>query len=143
MRGQPRAIAVLVGLMCLIRFSLALYGYLAPEALMAQLGAPAADNPQMPYIVRVWAIRDIVLAVLVVTARPGMLRPLLIACIVIDTTDIVSAWLAGRAGLFDGPATLGLMTTAVAALVPESLALWLLIRREHLLPAAKLRRRFR
>jgi hypothetical protein len=129
MRGQPAAIAVLVGLMCLVRFGLALFGYLAPEALMAQLGAPAADNPQMPYIVRVWAVRDMVLAMLVVTARPAMLRPLLIACIVIDTTDILSAWLAGRDGLFDGPQVLGLMTTAIAALVPESLALWLLWRR--------------
>lgn len=137
MRGQPVSIAVLVGLMCLVRFSLAAFGYLAPEALMAELGAPAAANPQMPYIVRVWAIRDMVLAVLVITARPAMLRPLLVACIVIDMTDIFSAWAAGRAGLFDGPQTLGLMTTAIAALVPETLALWLIIRRDRRPPAVK------
>lgn len=131
MREQLPAIAVLVGLMCLVRFGLALFGYLAPEALMAELGGPAADNPQMPYIVRVWAVRDMVLAVLVASARPMMLLPLLIACIIIDATDILSAWLAGRAGLFDGAQTLGLMTTAVAALVPETLALWLIIRRDR------------
>jgi hypothetical protein len=137
MREQPPLIAVLVGLMCLVRFGLALFAYLAPEALMAELGAPFGTNPQAPYIVRVWAIRDMVLAVLVVTARPAMLRPLLIACIVIDATDILSAWLAGRAGLFDGPDTLGLMTTAIAALVPEVLALWLLAQRDRRLRAAK------
>jgi hypothetical protein len=137
MREQPPVIAVLIGVMCLVRFGLALFGYLAPEALMAELGAPAAANPQMPYIVRVWAIRDIVLAVLVVTARPALLKPLLIACIVIDATDIVSAWLAGRAGLFDGPDTLGLMTTAIAALIPETLALGLIMRRERRVPAAR------
>jgi hypothetical protein len=131
MRGQPPLIAALVGVMCLVRFGLALFAYVAPEVLMAELGAPAAANPQMPYIVRVWAIRDMVLAVLVVTARPATLRPLLIACIVIDATDILSAWLAGRAGLFDAADTWGLMTTAIAALVPESLALWLISRRDR------------
>jgi hypothetical protein len=131
MRGQPPLIAALVAVMCLVRFGLALFAYVAPEALMAELGAPAAANPQMLYIVRVWAIRDMVLAVLVVTARPAMLRPLLIACIVIDATDIFSAWLAGRAGLFDAADTWGLMITAIAALVPESLALWLLSRRDR------------
>jgi hypothetical protein len=129
MRGQPALIALLIALMCAIRFGLAAYGYLAPEALMAQLGAAAADNPQMPYIVRVWAIRDMVLAVLVLTARPATIGPLLVACIVIDLTDILSAWLSGRAGLFTPADTLSLMTTAVAALVPETLALLLIRRR--------------
>jgi hypothetical protein len=50
------------------------------------------------------------------------------ACIVIDTTDILSAWLAGRAGLFSPAETVSLMTTAIAALIPETLAL-VLIRR--------------
>jgi hypothetical protein len=128
MREQPLFIALLIGLMCLVRFGLAAYGYAAPEALMTQLAAPVADNPQMPYIIRVWAIRDMVLAILVATARPATIKPLLMACIVIDTTDILSAWLAGRAGLFSPAETVSLMTTAIAALVPETLAL-VLIRR--------------
>ena len=76
----------------------------------------------MPSIVRVRAIRDMVLAILVVTARPAMLRPLLIACIVIDTADILSASLSERAGLFGPADTLALMTTAILALATETLA---------------------
>lgn len=131
MRGQSAAVMVLVGLMCLVRFGLAAYGYLLPSALMEQLAAPAADNLQMPYIIRVWAVRDMVIAVLVATAGPAMIRTLLVACIAIDATDILSAWLGGRAGLFDPAATLSLMTTAIAALVPESLALLLIARRRR------------
>lgn len=132
MRGQPASVVVLLALMCLVRFGLAALGYAAPEELMAQLGAPASANPQMPYIVRVWAVRDMVIAVLVVLARPAWLLPLLLACTAIDCTDIASAWLSGAAGQFDESETLGLMTTAIAALVPETLALWLVWRRRML-----------
>ncbi|MEY2884651.1 MAG: hypothetical protein RL490_2375 [Pseudomonadota bacterium] len=128
MRCQPALIAGLILVMVLVRFGLAAFGYAAPEALMAELGAPAAANPQMPYIVRVWAVRDMVLALLVLLARPATLTPLLMACIAIDATEFMSAVLAGRSGLFDAPDTFGLMTTAIAALVPETLALTLLRR---------------
>lgn len=130
MRGQPLIIAALIGLMGALRFGLAAFGYAAPEMLMDALGAPMAANVQSPYIVRVWAVRDMVLAVLVLSARMPVLRTLLVACIVIDCTDILSAVLAGRDGLFDVAGTYGLMTTAVAALVPEVLAL-LLIHRQR------------
>lgn len=129
MRGQPTLVVLLIALMCAVRFGLAAYGYLAPYAMMEALGVPAAANPQMPYIVRVWAIRDVILAVLVVIARPGTIVPLLVACIVIDLTDIMSAWLSGRAGLFVADDTLSAMTTAIAALLPETLALLLILRR--------------
>jgi len=129
MRGQPAIVIILLGLMCLVRFGLAAFGYADPEALMAELGAPAAANPQMPYIVRVWAIRDMVLALLVVAVRPGWLMPLLLACIAIDATDIVSALLSGHAGLFTAAQVHGLMATAIAALVPETLAMLLIWRR--------------
>jgi hypothetical protein len=128
MRGQPALVIVLLALMCAVRFGLAAFGYAAPDALLAELGASPAANLQAPYIVRVWATRDMVLALLVIAARPAWLQPLLLACIAIDCTDIVSAWLSGRAGLFSPADTLGLMGTAVAALVPEVLAL-LLVRR--------------
>ena len=130
MRGQPRLVALLIGLMCAVRFGLAAFGYADPLGLMEQLAAPPADNLQMPYIIRVWAIRDMVLAILVVLARPAHVRTLLIACIAIDLTDIASAWLGGNAGLFDAGESFALMTTAIAALVPEALAL-LLTRRAH------------
>ena len=128
MRHQPRLVFWLLALMCAVRFSLAAYGYALPESLMASLGAPPESNPQMPYIVRVWAVRDVVLAVLVLLSTRAQLPALLMACIVIDSTDIGSALLAGASGDYTAAQTLGLMSTAIAALVPESIALWLMHR---------------
>lgn len=129
MRGQPAIISLLLAVMCLVRFGLSAFAYAAPEAMMAELGAPVAANLQASYIVRVWAVRDMVIALLVLFARPAWLPALLIGCIAIDCTDILSAGLSGRAGQFNPADTLGLMGTAVAALVPETLALLLQRRR--------------
>lgn len=113
--------------MCLIRFSLSAVGYADPQWLMGQLSIPIDSNIQMPYIVRVWAIRDIVLAVVVAAANRNTVKTLLLACIAIDATDIVSAHLSGAAGLFNIAETWSLKLTATAALVPELIALVLLI----------------
>lgn len=68
MKGQAWYVAVLIGVMCLIRFSLSAVGYADPSWLMEQFGIPTASNLQMPYIIRVWAIRDVVLAIFVAFA---------------------------------------------------------------------------
>lgn len=127
MRGQSWYIAVPIGLMCLIRFSLSAVGYIDPLWLMAQLNTPIDSNIQMPYIIRVWAIRDIVLATIVATADRRNVRTLLLACIAIDATDVVSAHLSGVAGLFNISDTRSLQLTAIAALIPEIIALVLII----------------
>ena len=80
----------------------------------------------MPYIIRVWAIRDIVLAVIVALANRGNVKTLLLACIIIDITDTISAQLSGAAGLFGASETWSLKLTAIAALVPELIALVIL-----------------
>lgn len=126
MRGQIWYVAFLIGLMCLIRFSLSAIGYAEPQWLMEQLGIPVTSNIQMPYIIRVWAIRDIVLAVLVASAYKSTVKTLLLACVAIDVTDIVSAHLSGTAGLFNAAETWSLKLTAIAALIPELTALVLL-----------------
>ncbi|MCL1492038.1 MAG: hypothetical protein M1G31_14995 [Pseudanabaena sp. Salubria-1] len=59
MRNQVWYVATLIGIMCLIRFGLSAIGYVDPHWLMQQLGAPLEANLQMPYIIRVWAIRDL------------------------------------------------------------------------------------
>lgn len=126
MRGQIWYVAVLIGVMCVVRFTLSAIGYTDPNWLMEQLGIPAASNIQMPYIIRVWAIRDMMLAVLVGFANPTTVKTLLIACVAIDFTDILSAHLGGLAGLFDAAETWSLKLTAIAALIPELAALGLL-----------------
>ncbi len=52
MRGQYWYIALLIGLMCLIRSSLSAVGYADPPWLMEQLSIPISSNIQMPYIIR-------------------------------------------------------------------------------------------
>jgi hypothetical protein len=130
MRGQSWYVALLIGLMCLVRFSLSAFGYADPSWLMAQLNIPIDANIQMPYIIRVWAIRDIVLAILVAIADRSTVKTLLLACIAIDATDVISAHLSGAAGLFNASETWSLKLTAIAALVPESIALVLLTIRQ-------------
>jgi hypothetical protein len=127
MKGQSWYIALLIGLMCLIRFSVSAVGYIDPLWLMTQFNIPIDSNIQMPYIIRVWAIRDIVLAIIVAIADRSSVRTLLLACLAIDATDFISAYLSGVAGLFDASETRSLQLTAIAALVPEIIALVLII----------------
>jgi hypothetical protein len=126
MRGQIWYVALFIGLMCLVRFSLSAIGYTDPVWLMEQMNMSIDSNIQMPYLVRVWAVRDIVLAVIVAFADRSVVRTLLFACIAIDATDILSAHLSGLAGLFNASETWSLKLTAIAALIPEAIALALL-----------------
>jgi hypothetical protein len=127
MRGQSWYIAVLIGLMCLIRFNLSAVGYVDPAWLMTQFHIPIDSNIQMPYMIRVWAIRDIVLAIIVAIADRHNVITLLLACMAIDATDVVSAHLSGVAGLFNLADTRSLQLTAIIALVLEAIALVLLL----------------
>ena len=126
MRGQIWYVALFIGLMCLVRFSLSAIGYTDPVWLMEQMNMSIDSNIQMPYLVRVWAVRDIVLAVIVAFTDRSVVRTLLFACIAIDATDILSAHLSGLAGLFNASETWSLKLTAIAALIPEAIALALL-----------------
>lgn len=128
MRGQLWYVALLVGLMCIIRFSLSAFGYANPPWFMEEVGISLSANPQMPYAIRAWAIRDMVISVLVVLADKTAIKLWLAGCIAIDFTDIISAYLSGAAGLF-GAADgwlLKLTSTAIACLILELSALILL-----------------
>ncbi len=88
------AVAVCVGIMCLVRAGLGAWAYLDPAAVMGTLGASPAENLQMPYVARVWAFRDVVLTALVVHFRTSHVSTLLAACVVIGLADVLSALLA-------------------------------------------------
>jgi hypothetical protein len=128
MRNQIWYITLPIGLMCLIRFSLSAVGYAAPNWFMEEIGISLSSNPQMPYAIRAWAIRDVVIAAIVALADRNSVKLLLVGCVAIDFTDIVSAYLSGIAGLF-GTADgwlLKLTSTAIIALILELGALVLL-----------------
>lgn len=128
MRNQVWYVALLIGLMCLIRFGLSVFGYVAPHLFMAETGISLSSNLQMPYAIRAWAIRDMVLALLVVLADKTQVKMLLFACVVIDFTDIISAYLSVRNGLFNNVdvGLIQLTSTAIAALILELVAIALL-----------------
>lgn len=126
MRNQTWYVAFLIGLMCILRFGLSAVGYANPHWLMEQLNIPINSNLQMPYFMRVWAIRDIIIAILVAFANQNTIKTLLLACVAIDLTDVLSAHLSGMAGLFNTSETWSLKLTAIAALIPEITALILL-----------------
>jgi hypothetical protein len=70
-----------------------------------------------------------VIALMVVFANRNTVKLLLIGCVAIDGTDIISAYLSGLAGLFDASDSgwlLKLTSTAIAALILEIVALLLL-----------------
>lgn len=128
MRGQSWYIALLLGLMCLIRFSLSAIGYADPHWFMEEMGISLSSNPQMPYAIRAWAIRDMVISVLVILADKTSIKMLLLGCVAIDSTDIISAYLSSASGLFGagGGWLLQLTSTAIAALLLELGALVIL-----------------
>ena len=132
MRNQVWYVATLIGIMCLIRFGLSAIGYVEPHWLMQQLGVTLDSNLQMSYIIRVWAIRDMVIAILVVFSNQATIKVLLFACIAIDMTDIWSAHLSGLEGLFSEIDTWSLKLTAIAALLPETAALALIMRSKQI-----------
>ncbi len=112
--------------MCFLRIGLGMTGYLFPEFLIKEFGADPELNSKMSYIIRVWAIRDIVIGVLVIFSKPRYIIALLIDCFCIDSFDILSAilnHLSTNTSLSD---TAGLIFTAVVALIPESLAIFLI-----------------
>ncbi len=137
MRGQPLAIAVLIGIMCVGRLAFAAVGYANPTGLMEYFGYLGATNLQTQYIIRLWAIRDMVLSVLVVLSPGSTIKALLWACIVVDATDFLSTQISRTDGLFNAASTWSLTLAIFVALVPEVAALALIYRR-RLSPTAEI-----
>lgn len=119
----PRLAATATAASALVRGGLAAIGYLSPDYLSRHLGAPPEQNPQLGYVVRVWAARDIALAVATLAAPPAHIVRLLQLLIAVDVADIASAQLAGRSGRFSHSDIRSLTLTAVAAIVPQAVAL--------------------
>ncbi len=125
MYGYSRAVVVLLLLMCVARAGIAGFGYLAPQTALEMYGLPGEAGP-IEYLARVWGIRDVVLAVLVATAGRSYLKPLILACIVIELSDALSAWLGYADGYFTYEHLIGQLLTVGVALVPESIAIVLI-----------------
>lgn len=123
---STRAIANLIFIVAALRGLLGLAGFIAPHFVMRELGAPPELNPHMPYVVRVWAIRDIVLAGFLIHERHRRAFTALALVAIIDAVDIISAGLAALEGPYEPMTAVGLAGIAIAVLIPELLAMaWL------------------
>ncbi len=118
-----RVVIILIVVVAALRGLLALAGFFAPQFVMRELGAPPELNPHMPYVVRVWAIRDIVLAGFLMSERHRRAVVALLLVAIIDAVDVISAGLAALEGPYDAPTALGLAGVAIAFLIPELVAI--------------------
>ncbi len=126
MYEHSKSVVVLLLLMCLARAGIAGFCYLAPQTALAIYGLEADPGTAIEYLGRVWGIRDVVLAVLVATAKRSYLQTLIWACIAIDISDACAAFQGYADGYFNGNHLVGQFLTVGVALVPEAIALFLI-----------------
>jgi len=104
-----------------------------PSLLMAPLGFSLPDNLQGTYLVRLWAARDIVMAILALyflnIKEMKAFFALVLAWVVVDSIDVISACLAYSSGYFDAKSTLMLISMALSGLIPEAIAGYILWRK--------------
>jgi hypothetical protein len=73
-------------------------GWLAPRLTAKLFGIDADDNPQLPYVARLFAIRDLALAAGVESSSADARRLWLRVGIACDLADAAAGILAGRNG---------------------------------------------
>ncbi|OQW71261.1 MAG: hypothetical protein BVN33_14955 [Proteobacteria bacterium ST_bin13] len=129
LKQSPAVIALLL-IMVAGRGMVAALSYFAPVLAMDIYGFNFLPSDPVWYFIRVWAGRDIILSLLVLTSRPNYLVPLLIACLGVEASDIVAASLGYASGALDLSHFQAQLATILApAMIPEGIALYLIIRR--------------
>lgn len=126
MYEYSKSVVALLLLMCLARAGIAGFCYLAPQTALAIYGLEADPGTAIEYLGRVWGIRDVVLAVLVATAKRTYLKTLIWACIAIEISDAYAAFQGYSDGYFNANHLIGQFLTIGVALIPESIALFLI-----------------
>lgn len=80
------------------RMSFGVAAWLAPRPVGSALGLDMAGNPQAPYLARVLAVRDVVLALGAYGTSGEARRQWLLAGLVCDGADAAAGIAAGRSG---------------------------------------------
>jgi hypothetical protein len=126
-----RTIIALLLFMILARGGLGAFSYIAPEAAFSAFQLNHDPSSPIVYFVRLWAGRDVVLAILVLVTAKEHLKTLIKAYICIELLDILGAYLGMQAGFFSLDDFLVQVVTVLAALIPESIALYLIKRADQ------------
>lgn len=136
LKQSPIIIALLL-IMVVGRGTVAALSYFAPELAMEIYGFNFRPSDPVWYFIRVWAGRDIILSLLVLTSRPHYLVPLLIACLGVEASDLVAASLGYASGALDAAHFQAQLVTILApAMIPEAMALFFIVRRNRTFPVA-------
>jgi len=83
----------------------------------------------MLYFVRIYAVRDVALAILLASATPNCVTPLLIGCIMVDGGDLLAGIVAGASRAATSGETVALVGLAAVFVTIQAIALRLIRRR--------------
>jgi hypothetical protein len=86
-----------------------------PTAASRLLQLDPAANPQLPYVVRLFGVREIALGLVTALARDRARRDLTLAGILVDAADAATGYLAMKEGAVSRKTALALMVPAVGA----------------------------
>jgi ethanolamine utilization microcompartment shell protein EutS len=96
---------------------------LAPRTAGRAFGLDASANPQSPYLARLFGVRDLALAVGVLTAAPSARRHWLTVGLACDLADVVSGIAGTKAGYLSRASGVLVTGAAISAVVLGAVAL--------------------
>jgi hypothetical protein len=106
-----------------LRASIGAGAWLTPNLAGRLFGLDPRNNPQLPYLGRLFGIRDVALAAGALTSQGDARRQWLQLGLACDVADTAAALLAGRRGYISPATTVLLTAPAVAATVMGFVAL--------------------
>jgi hypothetical protein len=116
--------------MCIARGGLGAFSYIAPEAAFSAFSLPHDPNSPIVYFVRLWAGRDVMIALLILFTPRAHLRAMLYFCIGVELFDFTGAYLGFKAGFFTFQNFIDQVLTVCLAFIPETIALALMVRQD-------------
>jgi hypothetical protein len=107
----------------LFRILVGVVSWLAPNLAAKLFGLNAADNPQAPYLARLFGVRDLALGAGALQSSGETQKQLVQLGLACDVADIAAGLLGRRAGYLNAFATVMVTGGAVAAAAMSAAAL--------------------
>ena len=105
------------------RVAIGLASLLAPDHAFRGAGLDSRGNPQMPFMTRMFGVRDLVIGAGALTTSGDERRRWLQAAVVADAADAVAALLGHRGGYLSTSGAMMVGGTAAAATIAGVIAL--------------------
>ena len=97
------------------RIAIGIVSLLSPGLAAALFRLDRANNPQLPYLSRMFGSREIALGALTLASSGATQRNMVLGGIAVDAADAASGFLAGRDGLVSKPTSAFLTLPALGA----------------------------